>query len=162
MPVEPGAELTHLLGIGLDPHGLPVSLFTVNHWVANDAWLPAGPCAQLPRRFSLVASDADPRFSGWRHHFLRFYGPLIDGLLQDATGPWRIWAVRWSRRWMPRTWRSPASGPSTGAPISMPCSSSGSSCGRGAGPQQQPAPSVEPSSRAPPKGMGVPQPSNRP
>jgi hypothetical protein len=54
---RPGAELTHLLGIGLDPRGLPRSLFTVNRWVANDAWLPACPCAELVQRFSLAARD---------------------------------------------------------------------------------------------------------
>jgi hypothetical protein len=83
MPAEPGAELTHLLGIGLDPRGLPLSLFTVNRWVANDAWLPAGPCAELVLRFSLAASEADPRFSGWLEQFLRFYAPAIQTLLLE-------------------------------------------------------------------------------
>ncbi|MFO7629897.1 MAG: hypothetical protein R6W06_10370 [Prochlorococcaceae cyanobacterium] len=83
MPAEPGAELTHLLGIGLDPRGLPLSLFTVNRWVASDAWLPAAPSLALVRRFSLVASDADPRFSSWLEQFLRFYAPVIETLLLE-------------------------------------------------------------------------------
>lgn len=62
MPAEPGAELTHLLGIGLDPRGLPLSLFTVNR---------------------LAASDADPRFSAWLEQFLRFYAPVIETLLLE-------------------------------------------------------------------------------
>ena len=83
MPAEPGAELTHLLGIGLDPRGLPLSLFTMNRWVANDAWLPAAPSLALVRRFSLAASDADPRFSAWLEQFLRFYTPVIETLLLE-------------------------------------------------------------------------------
>jgi hypothetical protein len=62
---------------------LPLSLFTVNRWVANDAWLPAGPCAELVRRFSLAGSDADPRFSAWLEQFLRFYAPAIEALLLE-------------------------------------------------------------------------------
>lgn len=81
MPVEPDAELTHLLGIGLDPRGLPLSLFTVNRWVADDAWLPAGPGTALVQRFSLSASDADPRLSSWLEQFLLFYAPAIQTLL---------------------------------------------------------------------------------
>ncbi|MEX1315721.1 MAG: hypothetical protein AB1Z22_01185 [Synechococcaceae cyanobacterium] len=57
MPGQPGAELTHLLGIGLDPRGLPLSLFTVNRWVANDTWQPAMTTFALVQRLSLAARD---------------------------------------------------------------------------------------------------------
>ncbi|MEA5390036.1 hypothetical protein VB738_02055 [Cyanobium gracile UHCC 0139] len=83
MPAEPGAELTHLLGIGLDPRGLPLSLFTLNRWVANDAWLAAEPTFALVQRFSLAASDADRHASAWLDQFLRFYRPMIWHLLLD-------------------------------------------------------------------------------
>jgi hypothetical protein len=83
MAAEPGAELTHLLGIGLDPRGLPLSLFTVNRWVANDAWLPAEPSFALVRRFSLAASEADPPISAWMDNVLRFYAPAIHTLLLE-------------------------------------------------------------------------------
>jgi len=83
MPAAPGAALSHLLGIGLDPRGLPLSLFTLNRWVANDAWLPAGACSKLVQSFSLAASEADPHVSGWLEQFLRFYAPLIQALLLD-------------------------------------------------------------------------------
>lgn len=77
----PEDRLTHLLGIGLDPRGLPLSLFSVNRWVADDAWLPAAATLSLLEGFSLSASDADPRLSRWLEHFLRFYEPLIGPLL---------------------------------------------------------------------------------
>jgi hypothetical protein len=62
---------------------LPLSLFTVNRWVANDAWLPAASSLALVRHFSLAASDADPRFSAWLEQFLRFYAPVIETLLLE-------------------------------------------------------------------------------
>jgi hypothetical protein len=83
MPAQPGAELSHLLGIGLNARGLPLSLFTVNRWVANDAWLPAETTFGLVQRFSLVASEADPHTSGWLEQFLRFYAPAIQTLLLE-------------------------------------------------------------------------------
>jgi hypothetical protein len=83
MPAEPGAELTHLLAIGLDPRGLPLSLFTVNRWVANDAWLPAPASYPLVKRFSLAASEADPHTSSWLEQFLRFYALSIQSLLLE-------------------------------------------------------------------------------
>lgn len=83
MAAKPGAELTHLLGIGLDPRGLPLSLFTVNRWVASDAWLPAAPTFALVQCFSLAASEADQHISGWLEQFLRFYLPVIESLLLE-------------------------------------------------------------------------------
>jgi len=83
MPAEPGAELTHLVAIGLDPRGLPLSLFTVNRWVANDAWLPAQASYSLVQRFSLAASEAGSHTSGWLEQFLRFYAPSIQSLLLE-------------------------------------------------------------------------------
>ena len=83
MPAEPGADLTHLLAIGLDPRGLPLSLFTVNRWVANDAWLPAQLTCHLLERFSLAASEADRHTSGWLEQLIRFYAPTIQSLLLE-------------------------------------------------------------------------------
>lgn len=81
MAATPGAKPTHLLGIGLDPRGLPLSLFSLNRWVADDAWLPAASTLALVRRFSLASSAADPSLSGWLSQFLRFYLPVIGTLL---------------------------------------------------------------------------------
>jgi hypothetical protein len=83
MQAQGSDELTHLLAIGLDPKGLPISLFTVNRWVANDAWLPAQDTYALVRSFSLVNSDADPDIIAWLEHFLHFYSLSIQSMLLD-------------------------------------------------------------------------------
>lgn len=46
---DDGTHVTtrHLVGVGLDAHGLPVSLFTVNSWVTGDRMLSAPTTAQL-------------------------------------------------------------------------------------------------------------------
>ena len=83
MPAEDNAELSHLLGIALDPRGLPLNLFTVNRWVTNDAWLPAAQSVSLVRQFSLAASEASTHLNGWLVHFLSFYAALIQELLHE-------------------------------------------------------------------------------
>lgn len=71
----------HLIAIGLDARGLPVSMFCVNHWVTGGAWRDA--------RASVAALDA-ARFDGarghalagrWLNSFLRLYQPVATSLL---------------------------------------------------------------------------------
>jgi hypothetical protein len=71
----------HLIAIGLDARGLPVSMFCVNHWVTGGAWRDA--------RAAIAALDA-ARFEGARSHalagrwltsFLRLYQPVATSVL---------------------------------------------------------------------------------
>jgi hypothetical protein len=50
---DPVVQTRHLLGLGLDPRGVPVSLFTVNSWVTGDLMLSAGLTGEL--------------LAGWKH-----------------------------------------------------------------------------------------------
>ncbi|MCP9792654.1 TIGR04283 family arsenosugar biosynthesis glycosyltransferase [Vulcanococcus limneticus Candia 3F8] len=96
VPAAPGAELTHLIGISLDARGLPIGLFTLNRWVAADAWLPAAETLPLLERFAFPVPDGlsagasapeprrlDPHLGRWLTHFLVFYRPVIAALLQE-------------------------------------------------------------------------------
>lgn len=47
------ADTRHLLGIGFDAKGLPISLFTVNSWVTGDLMLSADTTAELLDRMFL-------------------------------------------------------------------------------------------------------------
>jgi hypothetical protein len=88
----------HLIAVGLDARGLPVSMFCVNHWVTGGAWRDAR---------AAVAALGAARFDGARGHalagrwltsFLRLYQPVAarvlrrrDALLQrrrDQGAPW--------------------------------------------------------------------------
>jgi hypothetical protein len=80
---SPGEPLTHLIGISLDPRGLPVGLFTVNRWVTRDVWRPAAETLGLIDGVSLSGSGCDPDLSRWLRHFLAFYRPLLNILLRQ-------------------------------------------------------------------------------
>jgi hypothetical protein len=82
---EPGADLTHLIAISLDPRGLPVGFFTVNRWVARDAWLPAAATLELVDRFHfpVPGQEIELTLGRWLTHFLRFYRPVVAALLRE-------------------------------------------------------------------------------
>ena len=56
----PRSAPSHLIAIGLDARGLPVSLFSVNHWVTDGHWFDADTTLAMIRRFALkdVAATA--------------------------------------------------------------------------------------------------------
>ncbi len=89
LPASPGAQLTHLIGISLDPRGLPLGLFTLNRWVANDAWLPAAETIALLERFHfpvpgpVKGPSPDPALGRWLTHFLLLYRPVVAALLLE-------------------------------------------------------------------------------
>ncbi len=56
---ERQAETRHLLAIGFDAKGLPLSLFTVNSWVTGDLMLSAGATAELLDRMVLYTGNAE-------------------------------------------------------------------------------------------------------
>jgi hypothetical protein len=73
---------SHLLAIGLDARGLPVSLFTVNQWVTGGHWFDATTTLGLVRRFQLQQVPGHEASCDWVSGFVRLYEPLIEPLLQ--------------------------------------------------------------------------------
>jgi len=79
---RPLRPLTHLIAISLDARGLPLALFSVNRWVSEDRWLPAAGTLRLLEGVSLSGSGCDPHLDGWLVHFLSFYRPTLETVLQ--------------------------------------------------------------------------------
>lgn len=80
---EPWARTapSHLVAIGLDARGLPVSLFTVNRWVTGGHWFDAQTTLGLVRRFSMQSVPGHEDSCEWVSGFVRLYVPLIERLL---------------------------------------------------------------------------------
>ncbi|GAC1411986.1 MAG: hypothetical protein NVSMB6_13720 [Burkholderiaceae bacterium] len=53
------ADTRHLIAIGIDPKGLPISLFTVNSWVTGDLMLGADATAQLLAEIELHTGHSE-------------------------------------------------------------------------------------------------------
>lgn len=72
---------SHLVSIGLDPRGLPVTLFTVNHWVTGGYWFDAPTTIERVRRFELREVEDHADSCAWITAFVRLYEPLIARVL---------------------------------------------------------------------------------
>jgi hypothetical protein len=78
----PGADPSHLIAIGLDARGLPVSLFTVNRWVTGGHWLDAPVALGWLQR--LTPGDVPGHASSyrWLAGFVGMYLPVIARVLR--------------------------------------------------------------------------------
>ena len=76
---ESAASTRHLLCIGVNPVGLPISLFAVNRWVTGDSLL-SGTVTQLLLR-ELRLDTGYPTIDGWMMALIRLYAPEIRSLI---------------------------------------------------------------------------------
>ena len=72
---------THLLAIGLDNRGLPMSVFTVNRWVTDGHWFDASATLAMVDRFAVRQAPEHAASAAWLTHFVRIYRPVIEDLL---------------------------------------------------------------------------------
>lgn len=79
---SPSAGATHLLALSFDARGLPIGLFTVNHWVTGGAWFDAARTLAMLERFAPAPSGDLAATHRWMAAFLRLYRPAIDALLR--------------------------------------------------------------------------------
>lgn len=68
---------SHLVSIGLDARGLPVSVFTVNHWVAGGHWFDAETTLSMLSRFRPSGGAEHADSAAWITAFLQMYQPLV-------------------------------------------------------------------------------------
>jgi hypothetical protein len=74
---------THLIAIALDARGLPLKLFTTNHWVTGGHWFSAEQTLRCIDRCRLHAVEGYEDSCIWLRHFLALYRPLIARVLQQ-------------------------------------------------------------------------------
>jgi hypothetical protein len=74
---------SHLVAIGLDARGLPVSVFTVNHWVTDGYWFDAETTRRMIRRFVLKGIPGHADSCAWLTAFVRLYEPVIARVLTE-------------------------------------------------------------------------------
>ncbi len=77
-----GAALSHLVAIGMDAHGVPIRLFTVNRWVVHDTVYPAAALIDRLPAFR-IAQDAGghPVTNRWITAMVALFRPQIEQLL---------------------------------------------------------------------------------
>lgn len=79
---EPGA-IAHLVGISLDAKGLPLRLFTTNHWVTGGAWCDAATLARQLPRVQVRARGRLAPVASWLTGVVALYDDVIVELLHE-------------------------------------------------------------------------------
>lgn len=88
----------HLIAIGLDARGLPVSMFSVNHWVTGGAWRDARATAAALGAARFDGARGHALAGRWLTSFLRLYQPVAERVL------WRRDALLLQRRDRGTSW----------------------------------------------------------
>ena len=73
---------THLIAIGLNARGLPVSLFSVNRWVTGGHWFDAPTTLCMLNRFQLRDVPGHTESCAWITTFVQLYAPTVASVLE--------------------------------------------------------------------------------
>lgn len=79
----PGVQLVHIAALSVATSGVPVALFTVNRWVADDIMYPAEAILGALDRFDLTGAPGDPLVSRWLTAAARLMRPALAPLLAE-------------------------------------------------------------------------------
>ena len=80
-PEGPKGPIHHLIGIGVDAQGQLRRLFTVNHWVVTDDFLPAAETIALLPRFDAHLAKPCYLVNRWLTAVVRLFEPQIINLI---------------------------------------------------------------------------------
>ena len=81
-PKDPNDQLSHLIGISMDPRGFAFRLFTVNRWVTGEVWYDAANVATLLDYFKIDHARPSWPVNRWITAIVRLYKPLIVELVK--------------------------------------------------------------------------------
>jgi hypothetical protein len=79
----PRSDPSHLIAVGLDARGLPVSLFTVNRWVTGGHWLDAPTTLRWLQRLTQLDVPAHAASCQWLAGFVSMYLPVVERVLRQ-------------------------------------------------------------------------------
>lgn len=74
---------THLIAIGLDAKGLPISIFTVNRWVTDGHWLSSASILKWLGNLNMQSANGHTASCEWLAGFVKMYLPVISRLLSQ-------------------------------------------------------------------------------
>lgn len=72
--------ITHLVAIGMDAWGRPISLFLTNRWVTDETWVPAHRSIPLVNRFAVTHAYPNWAANIWLTTFIQAVQPWIVAL----------------------------------------------------------------------------------
>ncbi|MEM9989559.1 MAG: hypothetical protein AAF723_08575, partial [Pseudomonadota bacterium] len=75
--------VTHVIGIGMNSHGVPMRLFTVNRWVTGETWYEGEDLIPLLGQFEVDLSTPSWPLNLWISHMIPLFRPQIETLIRE-------------------------------------------------------------------------------
>jgi hypothetical protein len=85
--------LAHLVGVSMDPKGLPIRLFTVNRWVTGETWYGAADVTALLDLFEITHAVPSWPTNRWMGAMVRLFQPQIAWLQTERDEAVRLWQM---------------------------------------------------------------------
>jgi hypothetical protein len=90
-PADPNAALSHLIAIGMDRFGKPVSLFTTNRWVTDETWYRAEDVIRMLDFFDIDRAHPSWPVNRWISAMIPLFRPQVEWLIKrrdEAVAAW--------------------------------------------------------------------------
>lgn len=87
------AALSHIVGISMDPRGIPLRLFSTNRWVTGEAWYKASDVNKLIGKFVIEHAQPSWPTNRWISGMIRLFWPQITMLLKARDTAVAAWAA---------------------------------------------------------------------
>ena len=92
-PEDPDDMLSHVIGISMDKHGLPLRLFTVNRWVTGEIWYAPEDVITLIGRFEIDLAHPSWPVNRWLSGMVCLFAPQIAELVRARDVAVAEWAA---------------------------------------------------------------------
>ena len=76
-PKEKNDALSHLIGISMDKHGVPIRVFSTNRWVTGEIWYKAADVCKLLDYFEIDLARPSWPLNRWLTAMMRLFRPQI-------------------------------------------------------------------------------------
>ena len=91
---DPNEAISHLVGISMDSHGVPIRLFTTNRWVTGETWYAAADVIAMLDHFAIDHAQPSWPVNRWITAMTRLFKPQIAGLLHRRDRCISEWQAR--------------------------------------------------------------------
>ena len=91
-PEDPDDNLSHLIAISMDGHGVPIKIFTVNRWVTGDVWYTAKDVIKMLKIFEIDIAHPSWPVNRWVSGMVHLFRPQIERLLIERDKIVADWA----------------------------------------------------------------------
>ncbi len=93
LPDGDNDALSHIIGISMDPQGVPIRLFTTNRWVTGEVWYGGADVRAIVELFAIDLAHPSWPVNRWITAMVRLFQPQISELIEARDRRVAGWAA---------------------------------------------------------------------